>query len=537
MVKDRMGKWAMGLLAGWVLAACAATEVRFADADPVWDLHDRSPIPLPSASRYIRADYYFKVLVRRPTSNLLKVAPVEPARDVNALDHVPASSWYTPRLGYRDISPEELLHGPVRIGPPQPPVRVVRAKHEGSNPGFVIADSRDQLYLIKFDPRDFPGVETTTALVVNRLFWGFGYNVPEDYVFFFNSNQVPVDTTANITEEEVKLVFSTVAPPQDGLYRATASLLIDGLYLGPVDDFGTRKGDPNDRFPHEKRRILRALKVFGAFTNQTDIRVDNSLDVYVGAPPHGYVKHYLLDFGGALGAHGAEEGRLWAGFRHVFSFEEIAGNFTTLGLKAEPWENITYTPWRSVGTLEAEYFDPLRWKETYPFEPVRRSQPDDDYWAAKIVAALTRAHLEALVNAAQYPEPGAAEYVVETLMKRREKVICAYFGLVSPLEYVSLENDTLILADFGRKYLPGLPPSHYEVHFFDDGKKEIAPHQWLYTSGELLPVRLEGELFAKAGGYVRVEARVWRAGRPSPRPVNFHFRRRNGQPRLVGVVH
>lgn len=533
-----MGKWAIVLLTGWLLAGCAATEMRFADTDPVWDLNDRKPIPLPPTSRYIRADYYFKVLVRRPTLNLLKFAPVEPARDVNSLDHVPASSWYTPRLGYRDISPEALLNGPVRMGPPRLPVRVVRAKHLGSNPGFVIADSRDQLYLIKFDPRDFPGVETATALIVNRLFWGFGYNVPEDYVFFFNSNEVPIDTTADITEEQVKLVFSTVAPPQNGLYRATASLLVDGLYLGPVDDHGTRKGDTNDRFPHEKRRILRALKVFGAFTNQTDIRIDNSLDVYVGTPPHGYVKHYLLDFGGAMGAHGAEQGRLWDGFRHVFSFDEMMGNMATLGLRPEPWEDITYPPWKSVGTLEAEYFDPLNWKEAYPFEPIRRAQPDDCYWATKIVAALNRAHIEALVEAAQYPEAGAAEYVVETLMKRREKVIRTYFGLVSPLEYVLLRNDTLVLADFGRKYLPDLPVTHYEVHFWGDGQKEIAPYQWLHGAGDTFPVLLEGELFRKGEGYVRIDVRVWRAGQPAPRPVEFHFRRQpDGQPGLVGVVH
>jgi hypothetical protein len=48
---------------------------------------------------------------------------------------------------------------------------------------------------------------------------------------------------------------------------------------------------------------------------------------------------------------------------------------------------------------------PASWKEVYPYEPMRRSQPADDYWAAKVVAHLTQSQLEALVQAADYREP------------------------------------------------------------------------------------------------------------------------------------
>ena len=36
---------------------------------------------------------------------------------------------------------------------------------------------------------------------------------------------------------------------------------------------------------------------------------------------------------------------------------------------------------------------------------LRLSQPDDYYWAAKIVGALKREQIEALVREADYPEP------------------------------------------------------------------------------------------------------------------------------------
>ncbi len=526
------------LLAALFVCGCAAHGFRFADADPVWDLHDRTPGPMPHSTRYIRADYYFKVLVRRPAVKIFDYAPLVRSKDVNSLDHVPASSWYTPRMGYQSISPAEILNGLKQIGPPVLPVRVVRAKHTGLNPGFVIADSRDLLYLVKFDPPNFPAVETTTALIVNRLFWAFGYNVPEDYTFYFNSTEVPVDSTADISEAQVKLVFGAIAPPVDGRYRATASLLIDGIYLGPIGDTGTRKGDPNDLFPHEDRRILRALKVFGAFTNQTDIRIDNSLDVFEGEQDKGYVKHYLLDFGEALGAHGTSRGRLWDGFTHVFSFRQMFNNFATLGLKPHDWENVQFTPWKSVGTFEAKYFDPLQWKEAYPFAPIQRAQADDCYWAAKIIAALTREHLAALIEAADYPEPGAAEYVLETLMQRRQKVIDAYFGTVSPIEYISLDNSALRLEDFGKKYQSKIPKTSYEINFYNDGKNMIAPTLRLEETAEAFSVPLTTEMLRKARGYLRVTVRVWRGNQPAPRAAEFHIRqRKNNRPRLAGVVH
>ena len=44
---------------------------------------------------------------------------------------------------------------------------------------------------------------------------------------------------------------------------------------------GTRPDDPNDIVPHEHRRELRALRVFGAWTNLTDLKAGNTLDTLV----------------------------------------------------------------------------------------------------------------------------------------------------------------------------------------------------------------------------------------------------------------
>ena len=65
----------------------------------------------------------------------------------------------------------------------------------------------------------------------------------------------------------------------DGSYRAVAARAVPGRPLGGFRYYGTRSDDPNDIVPHEHRRELRALKVFGAWTNLVDMKAGNTLDV------------------------------------------------------------------------------------------------------------------------------------------------------------------------------------------------------------------------------------------------------------------
>jgi len=527
------------ILASLVLAGCGGTSYRFAEADPVTREDDTRPIPSPEEADYRKLLETGTALVRRPAKEGLSLSGSIPALDVNSMDDVPASTWFEPRLGYGDLTPEQLLSGPQEIGPPEHPITVTRAKFGGGNPGFIIRDGREHLYLVKFDPPEFPAIETTTALIVNRMFWGFGYNVPEDYLFQFTEEELGVEAEGELTREDVAAVLSRVAPPVDGRYRSTVSLLLKGGILGPVPATGVRKDDPNDRIPHEKRRALRAMKMFAAFTNHSDMRIDNSLDVYEGEPGEGYVRHYLLDFGEAFGGHGAEHDYLWDGFHHMFSFSDAFKNLFTLGLRVEDWENIEYTRWRSVGAFEAAAFKPGSWKEVTPYAPMRNSQPGDDYWAGKILAALTPEHIETLVRAADYPEEGAADYVLVTLLERRRKVLEFAMNGVSPLEPVGLSNAELRVRDVGLEIL-GVDSkgTSYEIEYFDDSGNAVGGRQVIQSSGAEFAVAVPAQLLAKAAGYLRVDIRVSRKGKRSPAAAQFHVRQGlDASPLLVGVVH
>ncbi len=529
---------ALLLLVTLPIAAAAESQYRFADAEPITDFDDMRPIPLPHAADFSKAFYIADVVFRRPAVAGLELAPDRAARDVNSMDEVPRSSWFTPRLGYRELSVEELLRGPLSIGPPELPIVVMKAKPEG-NPGFVVSDARGEKYIVKFDPPEFPGVETTTSFVVNRLFWAFGYNVPEDFTIQLRKEDFNVEPGGKYTEQDVDKVLSLVAAPVSETYTATASLLIAGTYLGPTMDKGVREDDPNDTIAHEDRRVLRALHAFGAFVNHSDMRVDNAGDFYQGEPGHGHVMHYLLDFGEAFGGHGASHDRLWDGFEHWFSYGTAARNFVTLGLQVQPWEKIQYTRWKSVGAFEAEVFDPKEWKETFPFEPIRRSQPADDYWAAKIVGSLTREQLQALVQAAEYPEDGAADYMIETVWKRRAKVLETFMSEVSPIDAIGFENDTLELRDVRKQFFPGHGvDSRYEIRFRDSEGKEIDAQTLPSHDAATFQVSVPASLLEQAGGYVQVDVHAWVGGKAAPSAAQFHLRTHGSEGvRLVGVVH
>ena len=97
----------------------------------------------------------------------------------------------------------------------------------------------------------------------------------------------------------------------DGTYRAVAARQLSGRVIGPFKYFGTRNDDPNDIVPHEDRRELRALKVFGAWTNLTDMKAGNTLDTVVTENGRGVVRHYLQDVGSTFGT-GALDVLGWA---------------------------------------------------------------------------------------------------------------------------------------------------------------------------------------------------------------------------------
>ena len=129
----------------------------------------------------------------------------------------------------------------------------------------------------------------------------------------------------------------------DGTYRAVAARRLSGRVIGPFKYFGTRNDDPNDIVPHEDRRELRALKVFGAWTNLTDMKAGNTLDTVVTENGRGVVRHYLQDVGSTFGT-GALDVLGWAdGWNYFYDGGVLVKRLVSLGFYLEPWQTASYT--------------------------------------------------------------------------------------------------------------------------------------------------------------------------------------------------
>ena len=134
-------------------------------------------------------------------------------------------------------------------------------------------DAKGDLWFVSFDAKGFPEAATGAILVANKIFWTLGYWQVENFLVTVRLDQLAIADSAKArptsgVERPMRLsdiedVLRRSHRSPDGTYRAVAARAVPGRPLGGFR-YGTRPDDPNDIVPHEHRRELRALKVFGA---------------------------------------------------------------------------------------------------------------------------------------------------------------------------------------------------------------------------------------------------------------------------------
>ncbi len=374
------------------------------------------------------------------------------ADNVDAFDNVPNSSWFTNRNGRRRASLEEIRRGPNRTeGPAEGGWTVVRGKTQGVTPGFTIKDPRGDRYIIKFDPKDNPEMSTSAEVISSKLFYAMGYNTAENTLVDFNAERLKVDPEAKIvdrlgkkrrmTESDLESILESVAQQPDGTYRAVASKFLDGIPKGPYSYYGIRKDDPNDIIRHEHRRELRGLRIMAAWLEHNDVRRINSLDMYVTEDGRSFVRHYLIDFGATLGSASLFPNLPSEGHEYQFDIRESLKSLFTLGIYKRNWLDAKEPEYPSVGYFESELFNPADWKPNYPIPAFQNITNVDAYWAAKIVMSFTGEQIRAAVETGVLSNREAEEYLIKTLIERRDKIGRYWYGQVNPLDLFSIEGE------------------------------------------------------------------------------------------------
>ena len=358
-------------------------------------------------------------------------------------DDVVSSAWWERRMGYRRISPEELARGPSSTdGAPagEGPLTIKSVKTEGVTPGFTMKDASGNTYIVKSDPPGALHLTSSAGVIGNRIMWGAGFHVPEDYWTVFDESRLVVDEDAVIEENgeerplrlaDVHALLQRVRPLEGSRYLAFASRYVPGIPKGPFFFAGTRDDDPNDHFDHQHRRELRALLVFSSLINNTDVREGNTLDVYVKP---GYLRHYVIDFGATFGSSSTRAKHRKDETERPFDLYRFLGRLTTLGLYKQPWEdkeNRILDP--ALGFMHDD-FDPDSWKPSWTNPAFVNMTDADAYWAAKIVGAFTDEHIQAAVHAGGLPSREVEEMLAGLIRVRRDRIVKYYFERVSTVE-------------------------------------------------------------------------------------------------------
>ena len=419
--------------------------VRFYPDDPLWRDDDMRSIAEP-AEHDLSKSFEFVANTFRETARSFG-----PALNVNTLGEVPDSSWFTNRIGQYDMTLDDVLRGPNQVDGPAPGQWLVTGRPDaGITPKFTIRDARGHTYLIKLDPASNPELPSSVELISTKLFHAIGYHVPQDFVVHFRPDDLQVAPGAqmrNAVGDRVPLQRSDIhqwlqyVPKRaDGAVRALASRWVPGKVVGQFMFNGRRSDDPNDLFPHERRRELRGLRVFAAWLNHDDARAINSIDTYVEENGRRYIRHYLQDFGSNLGSGSTSAQQPRGGYEYLIERDKIGKGLIGFGLYRRNWMSIKWPDDASIGNIEAKVFDPATWKTEYPNPAFNQMDAADAFWAASIASRFTDLMIRAIVEEARLTNPKAARYLTDVIIERRDKTVRWGITRTNPLDRFEIRN-------------------------------------------------------------------------------------------------
>jgi hypothetical protein len=426
---------------------------------------------------------------------------------------------------------------------------VTRPKEAGFAPGFTMKDAKGDGWFVSFDANGFPEAATGAILVANKIFWALGYWQVENYLVHVKPSDLVIADTAEVRTPAGKKrkmktgdlddVLRRAHKSPDGSYRAIAGKTLPGRTLGGFRYHDTRPDDPNDVVPHEDRRVLRALKVFGAWTNLVDMKAGNTLDTLITENGKGIVRHYLQDVGSTFGT-GANAYREYdEGWEYLFEGDKAMKRLVTLGLFVQPWQTVDYTENPAIGRFEGVEFDPNKWKPRVPTAAFVRARADDNFWAARRVMAFSDEMLRAVASAGQYHDEGAAKLLADVLIQRRDKIGQAYLNAINPVINPALDaSDTLTFQNAAvEARMANEPASGYTVRWFTfDNATGNATAIGSPTATTDRRVKAPASLPSASGAFVKVQiAGTDPSHAPWAAPVDVYFRRGASGWVLVGV--
>jgi hypothetical protein len=396
--------------------------------------------------------------------------------NVNSLDEVPDSAWFTnrPRASapLDDDAPgactaEDMLPPPDQVA--DGAWLIDHGKDNGSTVGFRVKVPGKGQYLFKADDEGKPERASAASVIGAAVYDALGFRTSCEQIVTFRKRQLVLAPGLEVVDNsgvthpfdqaalDKALASTTQAPGQ--LVRMQASKWLPGVPIGPFRYVGTRADDPNDVVAHQDRRELRGMRVLAAWLDHWDTREQNSMDLWMASDPKdkraspGRVLHYVLDTSDTLGGEltVAEMSRR-LGYSYTFDFAEISLALVTLGAVERPWDHARpVAGHETFAYYRIQDFDPTRWKPLYPNPAFLRMTERDAAWMARLIARFSPAEVRELVHLGRWHDPSNVDYLTSVLVERQRRVLVRYLGKLSPLgEIRQTDTGQICATDFAR---------------------------------------------------------------------------------------
>jgi hypothetical protein len=475
-------------LVALALSGCSGAVHRYPLRDPVWQDDDLRPVIVPCRAddsdppkTVCRPENYVSPFVWdvadktvfRPVSQFFAADVGFESKNVNALDEVPDSSWFTNRIGVRAFSADDVTSGScgdTKLDPEHaaPGSWVIDlGKPNGANPGFRINVEGVGKFLLKADLAIEGEKATGATAIASRLYHAAGWWTACDSIVYFSPTLLKLSPKLIYSDNSgVEKTFDQQAldkilegaQSRGDKIRMVASRWLPGRAIGPFTYDGTRSDDPSDVIPHEDRRDLRGARVMAAWLGHFDSREQNSMTTWASADPKdkdaspGHTIHWYLDLGDCFGSHWEWESvNRRIGHSYYFDPGDVALDLVTLGIISRPWDHPGPNP--EVPMLDYFHadFDPDEWKGGYPNPAFIRMTEHDAAWAARIITRFSDDLIAAAVDVGDYSDPHASAFLVHALESRRDAIRRRYFAKLSPISDVRPDGDRVCATDLARE--------------------------------------------------------------------------------------
>lgn len=561
-----MNIWILLLVFGTVAGACSSSRPYTLQPIKTFDPDNRDiPPPAETVEHFSWETLYLSTFyqIEKPlklSSTFQKIGHAigiddgDEAENVNVLDEVPNSSWYTRRHYFEPMSIAELNDGPNTAGGPDTTqtITVIRGKSEGVTPGFNIRDANGDVFVVKLDHPDFAEMRSSSEVIATLIYYASGYYTPQNTIAYLDPKNLVVGEKATITlpderramtPADLDSIISQAYTRDDGKVRVLASKFVEGQPLGPWRFWGKRKDDPNDRVPHEDRRELRGLRVLASWLNDTDRRTANTLASYIEEDGKNYIRHYLLDMGSTLGTDGTSLNHTKRGQEYRYDPRYMGLLYTTMGFYVKPWalpEAGDRPFYPSVGYYEVQLFSPARWVPSYPNPAFEKTTARDGFWGAKMVMAFSDEEIRAIVEEAELTNPEAKEYLIDVMIARRDKIGRYWFRQVNPLDkFAARRTGDLVELSFSDLAVDGnlfdSSETSYRYSVSQNGElllqNQSAPNPSLEIPFSAVSPNNDDE-----PEILKVQILTLRNGSPHPdKKVVVYIALENETPRVVGI--